>query len=208
MVIRNTFKYLILALFVTVVAGCDSTPDKEQGSSAADAIAAAKAANKRAINENYEWRDTGKIIKKAEKALAGGDDAKAIKLANKARRQAENAVKQKFSELKRLEHMLGAAPVAQVTQSDVGEYSVVQGDNLWDISAKSDVYGNPYQWPLIYKVNRSKIKDADLIYPGQQFAIDSNVSSDDVSEAVAHAKSRGSWSLGTVEASDSAYLDQ
>jgi nucleoid-associated protein YgaU len=208
MVIRNIFKYLVLALLVTTLAACDSTPDKEEGSSAADAIAAAKAANKRAQNENYEWRDTGKLIKKAEKALADGDDAKAIKLANQARRQAENAVKQKFSELKRLEHMLGEAPQAEVTQSDIGEYSVLPGDNLWDISAKSDVYGNPYQWPLIYKVNRNKIKDADLIYPGQQFAIDSNISSEDVNEAVAHAKSRGSWSLGTVEASDSAYLDQ
>jgi len=208
MVIRHALKYLVLVALVAFLAACDSTPDKEEGSSAADAIAAAKAANKRAINENYEWRDTGKIIKKAEKALANGDDATAIKLANKARRQAENAVKQKFSELKRLEHMLGSAPVAEVTQSDIGEYSVVQGDNLWGISAKSNVYGNPYHWPLIYKVNRNKIKDADLIYPGQQLAIDSNVSSDAVSAAVAHAKSRGSWSLGVVEASDTAYLDQ
>ncbi|MFV1983727.1 MAG: LysM peptidoglycan-binding domain-containing protein [Thiohalomonadales bacterium] len=207
MIIRNKLKYLGMA-FLIVVAACDSTPEKEVGSSAADAIAAAKAANQRAIQEQYEWRDTGKIIKMAETALAEGDDAKAIKLANKARRQAENAVKQKFSELKRLEHILGEAPPEPVTQSNIGGYSVIQGDNLWDISAKSDVYGNPYNWPLIYKVNRNKIKDADLIYPGQQFEIDSNVSGSDMNAAVLHAKTRGSWSLGVVEASDAAYLDQ
>jgi len=206
MVIRTISKYFGMALLILAVSACDSTPDKDS-SSAADAIAAAKAANQRAINEHYEWRDTGKLIKKAEKALEAGDDAKAIKLANKARRQAENAVKQKFSELKRLEHLLGEAPKPMVIQSTAGEYSVVQGDNLWDISAKSDVYGNPYYWPLIYKTNQDKIKDADLIYPGQQFSIDSNIASNSMSDAVAHAKSRGSWSLGTVEASDTAYLN-
>lgn len=203
--IRNSLNFFGIALLIVMLSACDSTPEKAD-SSAADAIAAAKTANKRASNENYEWRDTGKMIKKAEKALAKGDDATAIKLANMARRQAENAVTQKYAELKRLEHILGKALVAPVMQSSLGGYNVVQGDNLWDISAKSDVYGNPYHWPLIYKENRNQIKDADLIFPGQALAINSSVSSDEMSDAVSHAKSRGSWSLGVTEDSDSAYL--
>ena len=95
-------------------------------------------------------------------------------------------------------------PVADTTSS----YQVVRGDNLWDISGKSSVYGNPYQWPLIYKANSGQIKDADLIFPGQNLMIENNPSSSDVSAAVQHAKTRGSWSIGTTEASDKAYLGQ
>ena len=83
---------------------------------------------------------------------------------------------------------------------------MVHGDNLWNISGKQDIYGNPYEWPLIYKANRDKIKDADLIYPGQEFTIEHNASQADVDAAVQHAKTRGAWSLGKVEASDKAYL--
>ncbi len=50
-------------------------------------------------------------------------------------------------------------------------YSVVKGDSLWRIAGKSDVYGNPYQWPLIYKANADKIKHADLIYPKQDLDV-------------------------------------
>ena len=87
-------------------------------------------------------------------------------------------------------------------------YSVVRGDNLWDISGKDEVYANSYQWPLIYKTNRDKINDADLIYPGQVFDIDQNASSSDIDAAVNHAKTRGAWSVGETEQSDSSYLAQ
>ncbi|UCE90719.1 MAG: LysM peptidoglycan-binding domain-containing protein [Pseudomonadota bacterium] len=89
-----------------------------------------------------------------------------------------------------------------------GQYEVASGDNLWNISGKSDIYGDPYQWPLIYKANQDRIKDADLIYPGQVFDIDQNASSSDVSAAIQHARTRGAWSLGAVEESDKAYLAQ
>lgn len=85
-------------------------------------------------------------------------------------------------------------------------YEVNQGDHLWGISGSS--YGNPYKWPLIYKANSDKIKDADLIYPGQVFDIDSDPSDADSAAAISHAKSRGSWSIGASEDSDKAYLAQ
>jgi len=94
------------------------------------------------------------------------------------------------------------APVKDVVTS----YEVVRGDNLWNISGKGEIYGNPYQWPLIYKANRDKIKDADLIYPGQAFDIDRSASGSDIEAAIHHAKTRGAWSLGVVEESDKAYL--
>lgn len=97
------------------------------------------------------------------------------------------------------------APV-ESTSGDMSSYEVSQGDHLWGISGKS--YGNPYNWPLIYKANSDKIKDADLIYPGQVLDIDSNPSDADSAAAVNHAKTRGSWSIGVTEESDTAYLAQ
>lgn len=85
-------------------------------------------------------------------------------------------------------------------------YEVSKGDHLWGISGSS--YGNPYKWPLIYKANSDKIKDADLIYPGQVLDIDSDPSGADSAAAISHAKSRGSWSIGATEDSDKAYLAQ
>jgi len=41
----------------------------------------------KAAKLNYEWRDTGKIIKQAEEAMKKEDYATAVKLANQARNQ-------------------------------------------------------------------------------------------------------------------------
>ncbi len=206
---------VLLVLTIGLAVGCASTTEEVGQEDAAAAIAAAKQANAKAKAEEYEWRDTGKLIKQAEKAMADGKYDEAVKLANKARRQAENAVKQKYSELDKLG---AAAATTTTTASDdsaaivpsasMQKYEVMRGDNLWDISAKPSVYDNPYHWPLIYKNNSDQIKDADLIYPGQKLDIDGSPSSADVDAAVAHAKSRGSWSLGVVEDSDTAYLAQ
>jgi len=50
-------------------------------------------------------------------------------------------------------------------------YSVVRGDCLWNIAKKKEHYGNGFAWPVIYKANRDKIKNPDLIYPAQVFSI-------------------------------------
>jgi len=98
------------------------------------------------------------------------------------------------------------APVEAATSSS--QYQVERGDSLWGISGKAEIYGNPYQWPLIYKNNTGKINDADLIYPGQIFDINNNPSAAEVARAINHAKTRGRWSLGVVEPADKAYLNQ
>jgi len=209
-----------MMLVLGLVAGCATTPDEgvADQASAEQAIADAKSSNAQAKKMNAEWRDTGKIIKKAEEALAAGDYAKATELANQAQRQAEHAMKQAKEQEARLKAsgaLTGATAAEDSADSSQGgvmagenSYEVVGGDNLWNISAKDSIYANPYQWPLIYKANRDKIKDADLIHPGQVFDIDRDASSADVDAAVNHAKTRGAWSVGTTEASDDAYLAQ
>lgn len=48
-------------------------------------------------------------------------------------------------------------------------YTVVKGDCLWNIAKK--FYGKGSQYALIYNANRDKIKNPNLIYPGQVLVI-------------------------------------
>lgn len=197
----------LIALVLSLAVGCASTPEEPEVDPVAQAeaaIAEAKAANAEAKAAGAAWRDTDDLIKAAEEALAAGDTGKAIQLANQARDQALNALRQKREEEARMSQMKSEPAPAPTPSMD--SYTVVRGDNLWNISARGDIYGNPYQWPLIYKANRSKIKDADLIYPGQQLDIERNASAADVDAAINHARTRGAWSLGVVEDSDMNYL--
>jgi len=98
----------------------------------------------------------------------------------------------------------GGAPGAAAGAAD--SYTVAKGDCLWCISGMERIYGNPYHWPLIFKANRDKIKDADLIYPGQNLTISRNDSADEIARADKHARTRGQWSVGPVEETDKAYL--
>lgn len=217
MKITNPLKLFgLLAVVMSLSVGCTTAteeepaagPDKEQ--QAQDAIAAAKDALEEAKSKEYAWRDTGDLIKKAEEALANGEYDKAIELANEARKQSELALAQLYDERQRLQEKgilgEGITPTPATAGPVDSTYTVSTGDNLWNIAGKASIYDNPYQWPLIYKANTDKINDADLIYPGQVFAIDTNPTGAEVSAAVQHAKTRGSWSLGVVEESDKAYL--
>jgi nucleoid-associated protein YgaU len=42
------------------------------------------------------------------------------------------------------------------------------GNNLWRISRV--IYGRGIEYTVIYQANRDRIRDPDLIYPGQIFA--------------------------------------
>lgn len=48
-------------------------------------------------------------------------------------------------------------------------YTVVKGDCLWNIAKK--FYGDGSKWTKIYNANKSKIKNPNLIYPGQKLTI-------------------------------------
>ena len=90
------------------------------------------------------------------------DELKASKLA---------ALPEIAAKIGRVEDMLGQLRnrgMRELTQLD---YTVERGDHLWAISKKETIYADPYMWPRIYRANRDKIADPDLIYPDQVLAI-------------------------------------
>jgi DNA-binding protein H-NS len=48
-------------------------------------------------------------------------------------------------------------------------YTVEKNDSLWKIA--KGAYGDPYKWPVIYRANKDKISNPNLIYPGQELQI-------------------------------------
>ncbi len=98
------------------------------------------------------------------------------------------------------------APEPKAVSTMPTNYEVQRGDHLWGIASQPRIYGNPYAWPLIYKANTAKIKDADVIHPGQNFDINRSASTGDIDAAVRHARTRGAWKLGVTEDSDKEYL--
>lgn len=237
-------KQLVPAVLVLgLVVGCATKPPAPVHDNMAEvnqAIDGAKAAIAKAKSLNWIWRDTEKFLKQAESEAAAGEGHQelAIKLANKARNQAELAVNQYYLEkakvmYKNASSVSGLTANQQNTLTEAGkaignaegrkaydlltplltelqtaniQYQVVRGDSLWSIAGKQEIYDNPYQWPLIYKTNRDQIKDADLIYPGQDFSINRNPTASESEMAINHARTRGAWSIGVVEESDRNYL--
>ncbi|MFC1590053.1 LysM peptidoglycan-binding domain-containing protein [Candidatus Omnitrophota bacterium] len=50
-------------------------------------------------------------------------------------------------------------------------YQVKNGDSLWSIAAKKEIYGNPKKWLLLYHANRDQIYDPNLIFSGMVLLI-------------------------------------
>ncbi|MCF7911712.1 MAG: LysM peptidoglycan-binding domain-containing protein [Candidatus Cloacimonetes bacterium] len=61
--------------------------------------------------------------------------------------------------------------VLKIPRGKPNTWKVYKGEFLWRIASYPEVYGNGAKWPLIYRANKDKIKDPDLIYPNQVFEI-------------------------------------
>lgn len=79
---------LLIAATLTLSSGAWLVPASAAGMSAETAIAAAKDARKQAASVHGEWRDTGKMIKKAEALLKQGKTEEAATMAQAAEVQA------------------------------------------------------------------------------------------------------------------------
>ncbi len=91
----------LLGLILTglIATGCAGTATKTVSvEDYTKAMSDAKAAIQKARSVNYEWRDSGKILKKAAKLAKAGNYAKALKLALKAKQQGELAYAQSIDQ--------------------------------------------------------------------------------------------------------------
>jgi hypothetical protein len=84
-------KVLLISAIAFGLSACGPNYDKM---SYAELVTNAKTEMANAAKMKYLWRDTGKILKKAEHAHKAGDEAKAKKLARQALDQALLAQKQ------------------------------------------------------------------------------------------------------------------
>ncbi|MEJ2405559.1 MAG: SoxXA-binding protein [Candidatus Thiodiazotropha sp.] len=91
---------LLILLAALTAAGMTTSVMAEEASAAKvqKLIDAAKAAKKEAASVNGEWRDTGKMIKKAEELLKQGKFVEAAKLANDAAKQGHLGYQQAVSQ--------------------------------------------------------------------------------------------------------------
>ena len=87
-------KFVPFFIATALVLSACGAPQTHTDKDAAAAISAAVAMNKKAKKAEFEWRDTGKIIKKAKAAAKDGEFDAAVKQANKAKKQAEMALAQ------------------------------------------------------------------------------------------------------------------
>lgn len=112
----------------------------------------------------------------------------ALETKSKAESQPSTAAKQ--SEKKEPEPTGSKGGIPQ----SLTEYVVGKGETLWQIAGKKDIYGDPYLWPILYKANRSQIKDPTQISEGQKLSVPRNVSAKEIEEAMAEGKEKGLWS--------------
>ncbi|MDD5065879.1 MAG: DUF4398 domain-containing protein [bacterium] len=74
-------------------------------------------------------------------------------------------------DVKQGRNLLDESGEFKIKTSYTVRYIPERRDCLWRIAEYDYIYNNPWKWPVIYKANKNRIKDPDLIYPGQKFSI-------------------------------------
>jgi nucleoid-associated protein YgaU len=169
----------LLSLFLVVLTGCPKRPlippVDQAKRDAENAIATASEAINVALQAGADTTEAEALLEEARMAFADGDYATAISKAreaelsaNKAREEAlaKAKVEKREEEIVMEEEAVEEAPKVYV----VGTWERDR-DCLWNIAKKPSIYGDPWKWKRIYKANTDKIKDPDLIYPGQRLTI-------------------------------------
>lgn len=88
---------IVALLSIGSITGCASM-NEASSQTASEVIAQAKEVTAQAKAANYEWRDTGKLIAKAEALLKAGDKDGALEFAKQALEQSRLALAQAKTE--------------------------------------------------------------------------------------------------------------
>lgn len=170
----------ILSLFLVVLTGCPKRPvvapvDRAR-LEAEEAISSARKAIDAASEVGADTIKAEGLLDEAVAAFDAGDYATAIAKAREAELTANEAREEVLAKAR--EEVVEEAPVVEEeVVEEVAPRIYVVGtwerdrDCLWNIAKKPKFYGDPWKWKRIYKANLDKIKDPDLIYPGQRLII-------------------------------------
>ncbi len=181
--VRKTVILSLVLVFALsfMVMGCN--PPKEEMRRAENALADARDAGA------MEWARADYLS--AERLLNDGKDLMSNLCYKKARNKfIEAAERAAIAKQNALAAQRGSAVATGGDQSQMPgapqlptNHIVKKGECLWWISEYTEIYNDPFQWPLIYQANRDQIRDPDLIYPNQNFKIQRNATLNDVKSA-------------------------
>ncbi len=111
------------------------------------------------------------------------------------REQAHQLLQAVESDCLRVQQLAGDMNWQLAAQSG-DRYIVQPGDSLWGIAARPAIYQDPSLWPILYRGNRDRLNDPDMIYPRQELAVPRGYSQDEAASARQRARKRGPWRLG------------
>jgi len=168
----------LLSLILIVLTGCPKRPlippvDQER-LDAENAIASASEAIRVAGELNADTSQAESLLDEARRAFADGDYSTAISKAREAElsanKEREEALAKAKVEKKEKEIVVEEKEIEAPRVYVVGTWERDR-DCLWNIAKKKTIYDDPWKWKRIYKANRDKIKDPNLIYQGQKLII-------------------------------------
>ncbi len=114
-------------------------------------------------------QEAERAITRAQEAIDKAEKENKERVSKDQLKKAREALKKgRFKEAKKI-----AQEVKELTlkiEARLPEYHKVQKGETLEIIAKK-IYGNPEKWTLIYRVNKDKIENANIIYPGQILSI-------------------------------------
>jgi nucleoid-associated protein YgaU len=122
-------------------------------------------AEQAAKNKEEAAKQAAEAARQEAERLKREAEAKAADL----QRQMEEKERQAEAAAREAAQAPSAAAEVKATAAAGRTYVVKSGDTLSGIAY--DVYGDAGRWPEIFEANRDKIKDPNLIHPGQELRI-------------------------------------
>lgn len=172
MKMKNVAALLAVCLFVAGCGGVKTlTPEEEARLNARDAIVRAGEMIKTCDEEKVDVSDAAELLAEANEAFENSDYLRAKEKADAAYRLAKTALDEaRAARKKAMDEAERELSKRRPSSYTVGSWAKNR-DCLWNIAKKPEIYADPWQWKKIYLANKNKIKDPDLIYPGQVFEI-------------------------------------
>ncbi|MFQ5866851.1 MAG: LysM peptidoglycan-binding domain-containing protein [bacterium] len=179
----------LLSLLLVGVTGCPKRPlvppVNQARLDAQQAIASVSEAINAAWEAGADTTEAEALLEEAERAFDDGDYVTAISKAREAQLSANQAREEALAKAREeAEWEVVEEEIVPEEEVEEGVEEVVEvpkvyvvgtwerdRDCLWNIAKKERFYGDPWKWKRIYKANRDKIVDPDLIYPGQRLTI-------------------------------------